>query len=47
MREIGHWDNPEGWDGERGGRRVRDIYVSTNTPAGDSCRCMAKTTTIL
>ena len=19
-----HWDDPEGWDGEEGGRRVRD-----------------------
>jgi len=19
-----HWDEPEGWDGERGGRRVQD-----------------------
>ena len=29
MHEIGHskpvnWDNPEGWDGKAGGRRVRD-----------------------
>jgi len=29
MHEIGHskpvhWDNPEGWEGEAGGRRVRD-----------------------
>ena len=29
MHEIGHsepvyWDNPEGWDGEAGGRRVWD-----------------------
>ena len=21
---LGHWDNPEGWDGEGGGRGVRD-----------------------
>ena len=20
-----HWDDPEGWDGERGGRRVQDV----------------------
>ena len=38
-----HWDNPEGWDGERGGRRVQD----TGTPVADSCQCTAKTTTIL
>ena len=29
MHETGHsklvhWDNPEGWDGERGGRGVQD-----------------------
>jgi len=29
MHETGcsglvHWDDPEGWDGERGGRRVQD-----------------------
>ena len=29
MHETGHsklvhWDNPEGWDGEGGGRRVQD-----------------------
>ena len=29
MHETGHskpvhWDNPEGWDGERGGRGFRD-----------------------
>ena len=23
-RETGHWDNPEGWDGEGGGRGVQD-----------------------
>ena len=39
----GHWDNPEGWDGEDGGRRVQDgkhmytlgrfmsMYGKTNT----------------
>ena len=38
-----HWDDPEGWDGERGGRRVQDaehmythggfksMYGKTNT----------------
>ena len=50
MHEAGHskpvhWDNPEGWDGERSGRGfgMRD----TCTPVADSCQCMAKTTTIL
>ena len=40
------WDDPEGWDGEGGGRGVQDgehMY----TPMADSCECMAKTTTIL
>jgi len=22
--KLVHWDNPEGWDGEGGGRRVQD-----------------------
>ena len=22
--ELGHWDDPEGWDGEGGGRGVQD-----------------------
>ena len=43
--ETGHskqvqWDNPEGGDGEGGGRRVQDgghVYTS-----GYSCHCMAK-----
>ena len=34
------WDDPGGWDGEGGGRGV------LNVPMADSCRCMAKTTTI-
>ena len=50
MHETGcsglvHWDDPEGWDGEGGGRGVQDgedIYTMA-----DSCQCMAKTTTIL
>ena len=46
MHETGcsglvHWDDPEGWDGEGGGRGV------TCTPMADSCQFMAKTTTIL
>ena len=48
MHETGcsglvHLDDPEGWDGEEGGRRVHD----GNSCAPDSCQCMAKTTTIL
>ena len=50
MHETGcsglvHWDDPEGWDGEGGGRRVQDgehMYTM-----GKSCQCMAKTTIIL
>ena len=37
-----HWDDPEGWDGEGGGRWVQDgehIYT-----VEDSCQCMAKAT---
>ena len=50
MHETGfsglvHWDDPEGWDGEGGGRGVQD--GDTCTPMADSCQCMAKTTTIL
>ena len=50
MHETGcsglvHWDDPEGWDGEGGGRRVQDgehMYSMV-----ESCQCMAKTTIIL
>ena len=50
MHEIGHskmvhWDNAEGWDEEEGGRGFR--MKDTCTPTADSCKCMAKTTTIL
>ena len=34
------WDDPGGWDGEGGGRRVR--IGNTRTPMADSCECMAK-----
>ena len=34
-----YWDDPEGWDGEGGGRGVQD--GSTCTPVADSCQCMA------
>ena len=40
-----HWDNPEGWDGEGGGRGFR--MGNTCIPMADSCQRMAKTTTIL
>ena len=47
MHETGHsgpvhWDDPEGWDGEGGGRGVQD-----GGHMADSCQCMGKTTTIL
>jgi len=50
MHETGHsklvlMDNPEGWDGEAGGRGVQD--GDTCTPVADSCQCVAKTITIL
>ena len=45
MHETGrsglvHWDDPEGWDGEGGEKRVR--MGNTCTPMADSCECMAK-----
>ena len=40
-----HWDDPEGWDGEGGGKGVQD--GNTRTPMADSCQCMAQTTTML
>ena len=36
-----HWDDPEGWDGEGGGRGFR--MGETCTPMADSCVCMSKT----
>ena len=50
MHETGcsglvHWEDPEGWDGEGGGRGFR--MGNTCTPMADSCQCVAKTTTIL
>ena len=35
-----HWDDPEGWYGEGGGREFR--IGNTCTPVADSCQCMAK-----
>ena len=45
MHETGHskpvhWDVPEGWGGEGGGRGVQD--GDTGTPMADPCQCMAK-----
>ena len=45
MHETGcsglvHWDDPEGWDGDGGGRGFR--MRNTCTPMVDSCQCMAK-----
>jgi len=45
MHETGrsrvvHWDDPEGWDREGGGRGVQDGEPCT--PMADSCQCMAK-----
>ena len=49
MHETGcsgpeHWDDPEGWGGEGGGRGVQN--GGQCTLMADSCQCMAKTTTI-
>ena len=51
MHETGcsglvHWDDPEGWDGEGGGRGWFRMG-NTCTPMVDSCQCTAKTTRIL
>ena len=35
-----HWDDPEGWNGEGGGRRVQD--GNTCIPVADSFRYLAK-----
>ena len=45
MHETGclrlvHWDDPEGWDEEEGGRGFR--MGNTCMPMVDSCQCMAK-----
>ena len=50
MNETGcsglvYLDDPEGWDGEGGGRGFR--MGNTYIPMADSCQCMTKTTTIL
>ena len=40
-----HWDDPEGWAGEGGGRGIQ--RGNTCAPMADPCHCVAKTTTIL
>ena len=38
--ELVHWDDPEGWEGEGGGRGIQDVehmYIHA-----DSSKCMAK-----
>ena len=50
MHETGclglvHWDNPEEWDGEGGGRGFE--MGDTCTPMAYSYECMAKTTPVL
>ena len=40
-----YWHDPEGWNGEGGGRSFR--MGNTRTPMADSCQYMAKPTTIL
>ena len=47
--KLVHWDNPEGRDGEEGGKKVGGglWMVDTCIPVADSCQCMEKTTTIL
>ena len=40
MLGVVHWDDPEGWYGEGGGRGFR--MGNTCTPVADSCQCMAK-----
>ena len=47
MHEAGHskpvhWDDPEGWGGEGGGRGFR--MGDTCAPVTDSCKCKAKPT---
>ena len=42
---LAHWDDPEGWDGEGGGRAVQDgEHMYTR---GGSMSVYGKTTTIL
>ena len=40
-----HWEDPEGWDGEGGGRGIEMGNICKSM--ADSCQCMAKNTTIL
>ena len=43
--EVVHWDDPEGWGGEGGGRGFSMGNICK--PMADSCQRMAKTTTVL
>ena len=36
---LEHWDDPEGWYEEGGGRGIQDGNMCT--PMADSCQCMA------
>ena len=40
-----HWEDPDGWGAEGGGKGIR--MGNTCKSMADSCQCMAKTTTIL
>ena len=48
MHETGysgpvHWDDPEGWDGEGGGREGGRVRMgNTSTLVANSCQCMAE-----
>ena len=37
---LGHWYDPEGWDGEGAGRGIPD--GKHRTPMADPCQCIAK-----
>ena len=42
-----YWEDPEGWDGEGGGKGRGVEMGNTCKSMADSCQCMAKSTTIL
>ena len=44
-RGLVHWEDPEGWDGDGGGRGIG--MGNTCKSMADSCQCMTKPTTIL
>ena len=45
MLRVVHWDDPEGWDGEGGGRGIQDEEHMNNH--GRFMSMYGKTTTIL